>query len=319
MASKSSYSHQLNMKKITLILAFVLIGLTNKAMCQGSYLVNENFDSYSAGAFPTTCTLTYPGYGASLQVVSNSTSVSGSNSLKLEGATGNSANVDFNLSSTPDIVWLDVMVNPSKLEPPYYINYPIAVVGFNNEAGSTWGDGYGCVYFTNGAIYAGGTNLQPFNESQWYKVTIKYYATLNKMDVWIDNTPKASNVALSGKPGHYYNSVLLAGSNACHTKCFFDNVKVWDQSTIPTGMNEINSTPAIQIYPNPATDKITVKAQVISPDQLISIYDLTGHLLLRQQLQEETTDIDISSLSKGVYVAKMGDKKSTTSQRLVKE
>lgn len=309
------------MKKTTLILTFILIGLANKAMCQSSYLVNENFDSYSVGTFPSTWTLTYPGYGTSLQVVSNSTSVSGSNSLKLEGAVGNAANADFNLSSTPDIVWLEVMVNPSKLEVPYYQYYPIAVVGLNNEAGSSWGNGYGCVYFTNGSIYAGGptaTVLQTFNEGQWYKVKIKYYAALNKMDVWIDDVSKASGVALSGNSPKY-NAALLVGSNACHTKCFFDNVKVWDDNAVTTGINEINSTPSIQIYPNPATDKITVKAPIVSPDQFISIYDITGHLLLQQPLKEETTDIDISSLSKGVYVAKMGDKKSSTSQRWVKE
>lgn len=304
------------MRKITLIMMTALLFLSSKAMCQNSYLLNENFDSYAVGTFPSEWVLCYPGYGKSLQVVTNSDSASSSNSLKLEGAAGNSANAEFRLSTTPDIIWLEANIKVSHQGALNIPSYPLANVGFNNNIVSSWANGYGCVGFFATSIVAGGTTLQAYNENQWYKIKIKYYAAINKIDVWVDDVLKGSGIAISGNQMRY-NAVLLQGGNAGHSVDYFDNVKVWADTS--TGINEINAPNSIQIFPNPAKDVITIKCKNATPNQLISIYDIQGHLILQQPLQETISNIDISTLPKGLYITKVGNKECLSVQKLVKE
>ena len=294
---------------------FILTGLTNHVM--GQTLLDDNFDAYTIGTFPTTWVLKYSGFGASLQSVSNTKAVSASNSLKLEGKSNNSANADFMLKSTPDVVWLEVSVNTSKLETAAYPTYSTATVCFNNETASSWGQGYAGVNFIAGSIYTStGVNLQNFTEGLWYKVKIKYMVSAKRMDVYIDDVLKATNIVLAGN-NTKYNSVLLQGGNACHTLSYFDDVKVWDD--LSTGMNEIKTTNLIQIYPNPATNKITIKNQSTVQNQQISIYDVQGQLVLSSSSKQAITDIDISKLAKGLYVTKIGNDEKVSTQSFIKE
>ncbi|BEG99075.1 hypothetical protein BSYN_13400 [Bacteroides sedimenti] len=286
-------------------------------MSQSSYLLNENFDSYTAGTFPSNWVLCYPGFGADLQVVTNSDFVSGPNSLKLEGATNNSANAEFRLSSTPDIIWLEVNVKVSHKDAIGIPSYPHANVGFNNNEVTTWGNGYGFVYFfASGSIVAGGKELQTYNENQWYKVKIKYNAGINKVDVWIDDVLKGSDLTLSGA-SLKYNALLLQGGNAGHSIGCFDNVKVWADTS--TGINETSASNSIQIISDQAQDVITVKCKNDAAGQLISIYNIQGQLILQQPLLEATTDINVSALPKGLYVAKAGNKECQSVQKFVKK
>ncbi|MEA4983182.1 MAG: T9SS type A sorting domain-containing protein [Paludibacter sp.] len=304
------------MKKITFILLAVFIFSGNKALGQSSYLLDENFDSYTTGTFPSDWVLRYPGAGAGLQVVTNSEFVSASNSLKLEGKASNSANAEFLLSSTPDIIWLELNVKVSHEGQISFPGYPHAIVGFNNNARSSWANGYGYVgFYTAGSIIAAGTTLQSYNENQWYKVKIKYNATLNTMDVWIDDVQKGANMALSGN-SLKYNALLLNGGNAGHSIDYFDNVKVWAET--PTGIDNTKGANSVQISSNPDNSVVAINCTSEVSGQLVSIYNIQGQLKLQQLLQEGTNMIDISALPKGLYVVKAGIKECESIQKMMK-
>lgn len=304
------------MKKITFILLTVFFLMGSKAICQTSYLLDENFDSHTTGTFPSGWVLQYPGAGASLQVVTNSQFVSASNSLKLEGMASNSANAEFLLSSTPDIIWLELNVKVSHEGQISYPGYPHAIVGFNNNARSSWANGYGYVgFYTAGSIVAAGTTLQSYNENQWYKVKIKYNAALNTMDVWIDDVQKGANMALSGNSSKY-NALLLNGGNAGHSIDFFDNVKVWAET--PTGIDKTQGANSIQISSNPDNSVVAINCTSEVSGQLVSIYNIQGQLILQQLLQEGRNDINISTLPKGLYVVKAGANAYESIQKILK-
>lgn len=305
------------MKKITFILLAVFMLLGNRAICQSSYLLNEDFDSYTVGTFPSNWILRYPGAGGNLQVVTNSEFVSASNSLKLEGAPNNSANAEFLLPSTPDIVWLELNVKVSHVGLIYKSGYPNALIGFNNNDISSWSNGYASVSFTeSGSIFAAGMLLQPYNENQWYKVKIKYNAVMNSMDVWIDDVQKGVNLAFSG---NYlkYNAVLLNGGNAGYSVDYFDNVKVWADTS--TGIDKVHGTHSIQINLNQDNSIVTIQCASEASGQLVSIYNIQGQLKMQQVLQEGVNDVDIAALPKGLYVVKAGIKASQTIQKIVKK
>lgn len=303
------------MKKITFILLTVFFLMGSKAICQTSFLLDENFDSHTTGTFPSGWVLRYPGAGASLQVVTNSEFVSANNSLKLEGVANNSANAEFMLSLTPDIIWLELNVKVSHEGQLSYPGYPHAIVGFNNNARSSWANGYGFVgFYAAGSIVAAGTTLQSYNENQWYKVKIKYNAALNTMDVWIDDVQKGANMTLSGN-SLKYNALLLNGGNASHSIDYFDNVKVWAE--IPTGIDKADGVSFVQI--SSTKDLVTVNCTSEASGQLVSIYNLQGQLKLQQLLQEGINDINISTLPNGLYVVKAGAMECQQIQKILKK
>ena len=304
------------MKKITFILLAVFIFSGNKVLCQSSDLLDENFDSYTPGTFPSGWTLQYPGAGSDVQVVTNAEFVSATNSLKLEGSPNNSANAEYIMSSTPDVVWLEFNVKITHVGQIHMSGYPHAIVGFNNNDMSSWCSGYASVGFSeSGSVYAANTILQSYNENQWYKVKIKYNATLNTMDVWIDDVQKGANMAISGN-SLKYNALLLNGGNAGHSIDYFDNVKVWAET--PTGIDNTQGANSIQISSNQDNSVVTINCTSEVAGQLVSIYNIQGQLKLQQLLQEGTNMIDISALPKGLYVVKAGIKECESIQKMMK-
>lgn len=305
------------MKKITFILLTVFMLFGNKAICQSSYLLDENFDSYTVGTFPSSWMLRYPGAGSSLQVVTDTEFVSASNSLKLEGRPNVSANAEFLLTSTPDIVWLEFNVKVSHEGPVYMSGYPHALIGFNNNDISSWSYGYASVGFSeSGSIYAAGTTLQSYNKNQWYKVKIRYNAVMNTMDIWIDDVQKGTNMTLAGN-SLKYNAVLLNGGNAGYSVDYFDNVKVWEDTY--TGVDKTHGTHSIQISSNQDNGIVTVKCASEASGQLVSVYNMQGQLKMQQALQEGNNEVAMAALPTGLYVVKAGIKASQTIQKIMKK
>lgn len=68
----------------------------------------------------------------------------------------------------------------------------------------------------------------------------------------------------------------------------------------------------LQFYPNPATDKITLKG--LPANTTIAIVDLSGRSLLLTQSSDKSGDttIDINNLKAGVYLIKVGNAESKT-------
>lgn len=61
----------------------------------------------------------------------------------------------------------------------------------------------------------------------------------------------------------------------------------------------------IFIYPNPTSDKLNM-ASVTEEQVLVCIYSLSGQVLLRQKMSTSES-IDVSSLSKGIYIIKINE------------
>jgi hypothetical protein len=81
------------------------------------------------------------------------------------------------------------------------------------------------------------------------------------------------------------------------------------------------SSSEIKIYPNPANDKITIeiKSQNIANRSLLSIYNIQGQLMFDKPIFQRSTNIDISTLARGVYIVKLTTNKNIEVSRFVKE
>ena len=82
-----------------------------------------------------------------------------------------------------------------------------------------------------------------------------------------------------------------------------DNVGVAEQTTTEMGA-----------YPNPANDYIFVQS---SQDDVISIFDLNGKMVVSQSIKTGTQAIQLSGLSSGLYVLK-SQANAGLSKRIVK-
>jgi|GEM_PF-6042972 len=72
--------------------------------------------------------------------------------------------------------------------------------------------------------------------------------------------------------------------------------------SIATGTDDIfNESPGAIIYPNPVIDvmKIDVKSSDIS---LMEVYNLTGERLITKEIYQGITSVDLSNLSRGMYL-----------------
>jgi len=73
----------------------------------------------------------------------------------------------------------------------------------------------------------------------------------------------------------------------------------------------------IQVYPNPAKDKITIDLSNALTVQEIAIYNALGQLVYTQK--ELTNFIDISSFSKGAYLLKITSNQGVFTKKLLKQ
>lgn len=76
--------------------------------------------------------------------------------------------------------------------------------------------------------------------------------------------------------------------------------------TVPTGIADLEST-LISVYPNPANERIMVSGYKLDNSEPARIINTKGSVVLEQPLSNGTTQFDISSLPKGVYVLRIGN------------
>ena len=63
----------------------------------------------------------------------------------------------------------------------------------------------------------------------------------------------------------------------------------------------------ISIYPNPATDRVTISSDAAVQGIAYTVHDATGRLVLQGKMSSSTTDIDVSMLQAGLYVWRVGN------------
>lgn len=80
---------------------------------------------------------------------------------------------------------------------------------------------------------------------------------------------------------------------------------LWEYSTL-TSIETVENNSTITIYPNPASDFITVKTDAALHGSTYSITNQLGRTVLISKLSNETSIIDISKLSAGIYIFKVG-------------
>jgi hypothetical protein len=73
-----------------------------------------------------------------------------------------------------------------------------------------------------------------------------------------------------------------------------------------SGVNEIDNSMALSVFPNPAGEKLTIVCKNLKPGQQVAIYDLHGRLILQSSITRSNYELDISRLSPGNFLIRLG-------------
>ncbi len=85
-----------------------------------------------------------------------------------------------------------------------------------------------------------------------------------------------------------------------------------------SSIEDINYQDKLEIYPNPAIDRIYID-YTEKQNVKIQIWDVVGECVLQSKLTNSTNEIDISSLSKGIYIIKLTGIDWIVQRKLTKE
>ena len=87
----------------------------------------------------------------------------------------------------------------------------------------------------------------------------------------------------------------------------------------PTATKEVVSTKgSLYVYPNPTSDFLRVRSNLLDQSSSISIYNLQGSLLHQEYYQTEEQRIDIQNLPTGSYLIKLETKDKLSAQIFMK-
>jgi len=184
--------------------------------------------------------------------------------------------------------------------------------------------------FLGGSIVAGGKMKEPgtshwkspntgaTNESEFTGIPggmrglDNTFSTMSENGLWWASTTSGSSMAWSR-----YLWYLFAGVDRNPApKTLGLSVRCVKDTGV--GLGEIKYDKNIKLYPNPATEKIFIDC---SDNQNVNleISNLSGVILIQKALAGNTNEIDINSLTDGIYMIKLTGDSWKVNQKLVKE
>ena len=199
------------------------------------------------------------------------------------------------------------------------------------------------VFATSSSSGSEGVYMSTNNGSSWTAVNngISY----SQYCIFYALAISGSNIFVGGFSGMYGNVVYLSNDdgsnwnnfssgllfNAHNTESLVINDTyifagmgggtgtVWRRSLSEiTGIENINNNKGIVIFPNPAQNEITIQKPITTTNSLISIKNIQGQELIKENInQNTTTTIDISKLENGVYFLNLQNEKENYVKKIV--
>ena len=123
--------------------------------------------------------------------------------------------------------------------------------------------------------------------------------------------------------GSFYTSIAVSPSDDQPYVVYADGgdslkATVMKYDSVYVGINEAQVS-GFYVYPNPATDKITIETPVTSINGQLSIMDVNGQQLITRQVTDPKTQIDISTLAAGIYFVRVTHGMTVETGKIIKQ
>lgn len=173
-------------------------------------------------------------------------------------------------------------------------------------------------------------------DTDWFKLTIKGYLkdTLGKdsVDFYLADFRNADNAKdsilkywkwadlQSLGPVDSLQFSLSSSDNGAfgmNTPAYFcmDDFTTYETFT---GVAEVKAMPVAKVYPNPAVNELFVDAKDNSV-KAVAVYDMSGRLVIKQDVKDAVTSVNIATLLPGVYILELTGEEQNASLRFVKQ
>lgn len=133
---------------------------------------------------------------------------------------------------------------------------------------------------------------------------------------WSNNTNTPNNITFGASGRVYSSTAAQAARNILITqKSWVISGDSFDGTCAALG-DENFVTLNTKIYPNPAQNIVNVEVDGLTE---IEVYDINGRFLIKKQMSENKNSMDISSLSKGIYILKVSTGNGIGNFKIIKE
>lgn len=92
-----------------------------------------------------------------------------------------------------------------------------------------------------------------------------------------------------------------------------------DCDLITSISNTVDAVFSLQTYPNPFTENLILEVPFLMKETIVKILNLKGQELIKRQIIEKTTRIEVSDLPKGVFVVQLTNEKYSIIKKVIKE
>jgi hypothetical protein len=151
-----------------------------------------------------------------------------------------------------------------------------------------------------------------------------------QIDLIAPMSDPASGIRMITRPGNC-SQVLSFGIQGLDPGVYYWSVQAIDQAfegsafapwqsfeILATGVDEAPGTGSLQIYPNPATDRLFISVPANSGEYMITIADLSGRAVVQEKMKPGRESIDISHLPAGFYRVMAGFSELSRSAVLIR-
>ena len=136
----------------------------------------------------------------------------------------------------------------------------------------------------------------------------------------------ASNGIISS--GNGTNSILIQWQSSAGTGsakvvetnnngCRGDTVS--KSVSVTTGIDELNSSLNVLVYPNPNNGLISIEFKNQNGNKNMQVFDITGKLIQEFQTEKDNLQISLVSMAKGIYLLKIFSEKSVSNFKIILE
>lgn len=97
-----------------------------------------------------------------------------------------------------------------------------------------------------------------------------------------------------------------------------DNVQILGSASevAPSSLNNVISNASFSVYPNPATDFVTLSN---ANGSQVKVIDIMGRVVMQQTINSNSQQISTKALENGVYMLQVTNNGNTTTQKLIKK
>jgi hypothetical protein len=125
---------------------------------------------------------------------------------------------------------------------------------------------------------------------------------------------------IKGFGGPYYSCMGIMGDSEENSLVYYKKGStVWGTPLVLTEIKRPESISSVEVYPNPATDKLTIRYEHQIGDISFELMNLQGEVVLKQNLSLSVNLVSLDSYSKGLYLYRLMDNgKLTKTGKIVK-